>query len=197
MTEDAPDYKLTQEDAIPLEENPVIKVSFRNINVSGKSSKDGMIYKLNAEIVEEDFDRLRSMPLVGMSAEAILEITNINEGLFSDAETEQREAEHKDQAQAKDEDPYHDKKIGSLCKEITQDYCPAPLFQDFCADIVWADNSKSSAHFAGEAVKRWIGFKSRKSVDYDEKAKKAWLNMVHVYRSWLEDRDKRTATAGG
>lgn len=190
MSEDQPEYERQSqpdEQTQPEPENRVIYVSMRNINVSGKSSKDGMVYKLNAEILEEDFDVFRSMSLVGLSAEAALEITHVNTELFSDAQTEEREKEHEQKAQAEEDDPYRKKPIGVLCKEITRDYCPAPKFQRFCADVIWADKTKVSAHYAGEAVKRWIGFKSRKSVDYDDKAKAAWLKMVEVYHSWLKD----------
>jgi len=169
MTEEQPEYERQpqpDEQTQPEPENPVIYISMRNINVSGKSSKNGMVYKLNAEILEEDFDLFRSMPLVGLSAEASLEIVHVNQELFSDAKTEEREQEHEQQAKDEEDDPYRKKPVGVLCREITRDYCTARMFQRFCADVIWSDNTKISAHYAGEAVKRWIGFKSRKSVDY-------------------------------
>ena len=191
MTEEQPKYEVTQESE--QSENLIVRASMRDPNISSKSTKDGMECWFKAKIPQEDFDMFRSLPLVGMVIEATLELTNINEGLFSDAKTEEREEEHKQKAKSEDDDPYRKKPIGVLCKEITRDYCPAPKLQKFCADVVWSDSTKVSAHYAGEAVKRWIGFKSRKSVDYDDKAKAAWLKMIEVYHTWLKDQKTKPA----
>lgn len=45
-------------------------VSLRNVNLKSRSTKDGMVYKFEAEITEDDFDALRAVDLTGSLFEA-------------------------------------------------------------------------------------------------------------------------------
>lgn len=53
----------------------VFQVSLRNVNLKGRSTKGGMIYRFEAEITEDDFDLFRGHDLTGSCFEAMVECT--------------------------------------------------------------------------------------------------------------------------
>lgn len=55
----------------------VFQISMRNINLKGRSTKGGMIYRFEAEITEDDFDLFRGHDLTGSCFEAMVECTDI------------------------------------------------------------------------------------------------------------------------
>lgn len=63
----------------------VFQVSMRNVNLKGRSTKGGMIYRFEAEITEDDFDLFRGHDLTGSCFESAVECTAIADSTSGEA----------------------------------------------------------------------------------------------------------------
>lgn len=167
-----------------MSEGDILNISMRNFNLKSRSIKEGMIYRLEVEVDELDYDHLKTLSLTGLVAEAELHITHENSDLF-----DQDDEPDKAEVEAAKVSPYKNAKIGPICTEAN-DYCKAPQFQQFMA-LLSEHKDKISVHFAAKQLKKICCITSKKALDdpgQKDSLKKYKMTIV-AYRSWLAEPD--------
>lgn len=165
-----------------MSEGDILNISMRNFNLKSRSIKDGMIYRLEVEVDELDYDHLKTLSLTGLVAEAELHITHENADLF-----DQDDEPDKEEIEAAKVSPYKDAGIGVRCAEAN-DYCKAPAFQQYMAKLS-DDPQKRSTHYAAKQLKKLCGVTSKKALDDPTQvdAIKRYTMTIHGYRQWLTE----------
>lgn len=151
-----------------------MQASFRNVNLKARSAKEGMIYKFEAEITEEDWDQLRNADLTGSLFEANLECIEVG----------QRKEEKK-------EEKKEDRKVGGPLSKSAAQLCEVEKFQEFLRETYrdsWKwhrPNAPDDSGAAARIVREICDVQSRAEIDHDPEASKRFHQLVGEYRKWI------------
>ena len=139
----------------------IFPIDMRNLNISAKSCKEGMVYFGKFEMTEDDFDRFRGADLTGSCFVAQIEVVSISA-----------------------EKP----KGGSLSKSAAR-ICEQPAFHAFVRTQLQADGTVWSIEFTNEEVcaqymRDYCGVQSRAELDHNPEAEARLKQLMKEFREF-------------
>ena len=139
----------------------IFPIDMRNLNISAKSCKEGMVYFGKFEMTEDDFDRFRGVDLTGSCFVAQIEVVSISA-----------------------EKP----KGGSLSKSAAR-ICEQPAFHAFVRTQLQADGTVWSIELTNEEVcaqymRDYCGIQSRAELDHNQEAEARLKQLMKDFREF-------------
>ena len=141
----------------------IFPIDMRNLNISAKSCKEGMVYFGKFEMTEDDFDRFRGVDLTGSCFVAQIEVVSISA-----------------------EKP----KGGSLSKSAAR-ICEQPAFHTFVADrmraafMPWPSNL-SNSDVSAKFMRSYCEINSRAELDHNPEAEARLKQLMKEFREFQE-----------
>ena len=139
----------------------VFQIDMRNLNISAKSTKDGMIYFGKFEMTRDDFERLSDVDLTGSCFVAQLECTALG----------------------------NKKPKGGSLAESAGLICREPRYHAFLQSVYqkeWLKCTKDSTddEVAAIVMRDVCGMESRAELDHNKEAVEKFKRHMAEYRMW-------------
>jgi hypothetical protein len=143
----------------------VFQIDMRNLNISAKSTKDGMIYYGRFEMTREDFDRFSDADLTGSLFVAPLECVEVGEK----------------------KTPKEPKLKGGTLSQSAAILCKDPDFSDYVRQRLRDEGdapAPDALYVEAQALYKWCKIQSRAEFDHNSAAQVRFFEVTHAFECW-------------